>query len=92
MADDLIEEKIMADVSFEIKGKMVQPEDMTDVLDILFLKHLRERINTSAASISCKEHCGELSVLVKGQDLNNLTYEMSGCCEDLIKKIRKKIK
>ena len=87
-----IEEKTVVDVSFEIKGKMVQPEDMPDVLDILFMKHVREKINSSTASIRCNEHFGELSVLVKGQDLNNLTYEVSGCCEDLIKKAKKKIK
>jgi hypothetical protein len=33
----------MVDISFEINGKIVQPDDMTDALDILFLKHIREK-------------------------------------------------
>ena len=82
----------MVDVSFKINGKMVMPNDMTDVLDILFLKHLTEKINGSVASIRCNTHGKQPSVLVEGQDLDNLNYEVSGCCEDLVKKVKRKIK
>ena len=82
----------MVDVSFEIKGKRIEPDNMTDVLDILFLKHVSEKIKASVASIHCTKHDEQPSILVKGQSLDNLNYEISGCCEDLIKKIKKKIK
>ena len=82
----------MVDVSFEIKGEKVQPENMKDVLDILYLKHIRKKITSSIASIRCSEHGRQASVLVKGENLDNLDYEVSGCCEDLIKKVKKKIK
>lgn len=81
----------MVDVSFEIKGEKVQPDSMKDVLDILYLKHIREKINSSIASIRCNEHGKQASVLVKGQNLDNLDYEVSGCCEDLIKKVKKRL-
>ena len=82
----------MVDVSFEIKGKKIEPDDMTDVLDILFLKHISEKIKASVASIHCTQHDKQPSILVKGQNLDNLNYEISGCCEDFIKKVKKKIK
>ena len=82
----------MINVSFEIKGERVGPDDMTDVLDILFLKHVSEKIKDSVASLSCAKHHKQASILVKGQSLDNLNYEVFGCCEDFIKKIKKKIK
>jgi len=82
----------VVDVTFKIKGKRVEPGDMADVLDILFLKHVREKIKASVESIRCTKHDKQLSVLVKGQSLDNLNYEISGCCEDFIKKVKKKIK
>ena len=82
----------MAEVSFEIKGERVQPDNMKDVLDILFLKHIREKINNSTASIRCNEHGRQASILVKGQNLDNLDYEVSGCCEEFVKKVKKRLK
>ena len=82
----------MVDVSFEIKGEKIQPESMTDVLDILFLKHVREKIQASVASICCKKHDKQPSILVKGPNLDNLNYEVSGCCEDFINQVKKKLK
>ena len=82
----------MIDISFEIKGEKIQPENMADVLDILFLKHVREKINASVASICCKKHDKQPSILVKGQNLDSLNYEVSGCCEDFVNQVKKKLK
>jgi len=81
----------MVDVSFEINGKNMQPDDMTDVLDILFLKHIRRKINDSVASICCNKHGKQPSILIKGQSLDDLSYVVSGCCEEFINKVKKKI-
>ena len=81
----------MVDVSFEINGDNMEPDDMKDVLDILFLKYVRKRINESVASICCKIHGKQPSVLVKGQSLDDLSYVVSGCCEEFINKVKKKI-
>ena len=82
----------MVDVSFEIKREKIQPESMTDVLDILFLKHVRKKIKDSVASIYCKKHDKQPSILVKGPNPDNLNYEVTGCCEDFINQVEKKIK
>ena len=86
-----LKEVEMVDVSFEINGKNMQPDDMTDVLDILFLKYVRKKINESVASVCCKIHGKQPSILVKGQSLDNLRYVVSRCCEEFINKVKKKI-
>ena len=82
----------MIEVTFEIKGKTVQPDNMTDALDILFLKHVREQINDSIESVRCNKHGEQASVVVRGSNLDNLNYEVSGCCSDFTKKIKKRLK
>ena len=65
---------------------------MPDVLDILFLKHIRDVIENSLASVHCPKHNREPAVKVLGPSIDNLTYEISGCCQDLIEKTRENIK
>jgi hypothetical protein len=81
----------MVEITFEIKGKAIDPESMRDVLDILFLKHLREELISHLGSVHCEKHGREPTIKVKGQSLDNLTYEVSGCCNDFIEKIEEKI-
>ena len=82
----------MVDVCFEINGKIVEPDNMKDVLDITFMKYIRERIEESMAPIRCTIHDRQPTILVKGKNLDNLNYEVSGCCEELISKVHKCLK
>ena len=82
----------MAEISFEIKGKTIEPDGMKDVLDILFLEHLREKIQNCLEPVRCEKHGHEPCVKVKGQDVDSLTFEVSGCCQDIIRQAQEKIK
>lgn len=82
----------MSEISFEIKGKTIEPDGMKDVLDILFLEHLREKIQNCLEPVRCEKHGHEPCVKVKGQDVDNLTFEVSGCCKDIIREAQEKIK
>ena len=64
--------KTMLDISFEINGEEVKPESFKDVLDIVFLRHIRESIEESIGSIRCKEHGKQPTIKVKGQTLITL--------------------
>jgi hypothetical protein len=79
----------MVDISFEINGEAVLPDSMTDVLDILFLKHVREKIEANCSSINCLEHGGTPSIIVKGENIDSLEYEVYGCCDDFVNKVKK---
>jgi len=82
----------MVEVTFEIKGKEVEPEGMKDVLDIIFLEHLRGEVRDCLGSVQCKKHDRMPKVKIKGQSLDNLTYEVSGCCPEFIEEVKEKIK
>ena len=82
----------MIDISFEINGKTVEPENMKDVLDITFMKHIRESIENTCATIRCPEHGGKPSIIVKGKDLDTLSYEVTSCCEKFINEIYNRLK
>ena len=82
----------MADISFEIKGQLIEPDSMPDILDILYLKHIREKLENSTDAIRCRKHAAKPAIKVKGDSLETLRYEVTGCCEDLIEETRKKIK
>lgn len=82
----------MIDISFEIDGRTVQPDSMVDALDILFLKHVREKINDSIESACCTIHGKKPSVTVRGSSIDNLSYDVSGCCKEFVEKVKKKLK
>jgi len=82
----------MVDISFEIKGEAVEPHDMKDVLDVMFLEHLYHEICNRFGTLRCEKHGLEPKVKVKGQSLDDLNYEVTGCCNELINEARKKIK
>ena len=82
----------MVDISFEINGNAIEPDGMKDVLDILFLEHLREKIQNCLGSVRCEKHGFGPRVKVKGQDVDHLTFEVSGCCKDIIREAQEKIK
>jgi len=81
----------MVDVYFEINGETVQPDSMSDALDILFLKHVTEKIEESCSSMRCMKHGGKPSVIVRGENLDTLEYEVQGCCKDFVNKIEKRL-
>ena len=81
----------MVDVSFEINGEIVQPDSMSDALDILFLKHVSEKIEDTCSSICCMRHGGKPSIIVKGVNIDTLEYEVYGCCEEFVDKIKKRL-
>ena len=82
----------MVEVKFEIQGKEVEPEGMKDVLDVIFLEHLRGEVRDSLGSAQCKKHDCRPKVKIKGESLDNLTYEVSGCCRKFIEEVEEKIK
>jgi hypothetical protein len=82
----------MVDISFEIQGEAVEPHDMKDALDVMFLEHLINEISNRLGSLLCKKHGLEPKIKVKGQSLDTLNYEITGCCNDIINEARKKLK
>ena len=82
----------MIDISFEINGRKVSPRNMGNALESAVLKSVQESITKSVGSVRCPEHVQKPKVKVKGRNLDSLSFEVSGCCDQLIETVKKKLK
>ena len=82
----------MFDISFEINGRKVNPNDMEDALESLILSQVAESVKESVGNLLCAEHGQSPKIKVKGRNLDNLSFDISGCCDDLIEKVHAKLK
>lgn len=80
----------MLDISFEINGRKVNPNNVKDVLESAILSQVAESIKKSVGNLRCTEHGQAPRIKVKGCNLDNLSFDISGCCNDLIEKVRAK--
>ena len=76
----------MIDISFEINGKKVNPNSFGNAIEQAMLSEITNSVNKSLYSVSCPTHHQKPKVLIKGKNLNNLSFEISGCCDELIQK------
>ena len=82
----------MFDISFEINGKKVNPNNMADALESAVISDIADSIKKSVGNIKCSEHGKSPKVKVKGRNLDNLSIEVNGCCDALIEKVSAKLK
>lgn len=82
----------MLDISFEINGRKVKPNNVGDALENAVVSSVAESIKKSVGSIRCKEHNQSPIIKVKGRSLDSLSFEVSGCCEALTQEITEKLK
>lgn len=80
----------MLEISYEINGKKVNPNNIADALEKAVLQQFSESIKKSVGTIRCSEHKQSPKVLLKGKSLDNLSIEVSGCCDDLVKRVSKR--
>ena len=84
----------MADISFafQIAGTMIDPADIED-------KELAADINDIVGSILdlvgdlvCSEHSEAPRFLCTGENFDEISVETHGCCDMLIKEVKKRMK
>jgi hypothetical protein len=58
------------------------------------LSGVAESIKSSVGSISirCAEHGQAPKIKIKGRNIDNLSFDVSGCCDSLINKVEAKLK
>lgn len=76
----------MIGISYEINGKKVNPNNIGDALESTMFQQIGESIKKAVGSLRCTKHNQAPKVLVKGKSLDNLSIEVSGCCDSLIRK------
>lgn len=55
------------------------------------VKAITERVKKTVGTLRCADHAKSPTVKIKGSFLKNLSFEVSGCCEELISKVKKKL-
>ena len=82
----------MIDISFEINGRKVSPRSMGNALESALLQSMQESITKSVGSARCPDHGQRPKIKVNGRNLDSLSFEVSGCCDQLINTVKKKLK
>lgn len=82
----------MIDISFEINGRKVSPRNIGNALESALLESVQKSITAAVGSVQCPEHGQKPKIKVKGRSLDSLNFEVSGCCEQLIESVKKKLK
>lgn len=82
----------MIDISFEVNGRKVSPRSMGNALESALLQSVQETITRSVGSARCAQHGQRPKIKVKGRKLDSLSFEVSGCCDQLIDTVKKKLK
>ncbi len=82
----------MIDISFEINSRKVSPRNIGDALESAMLQSVQESIAKAVGSARCPEHHQSPKIKVKGRNLDSLSFEVSGCCDQLIETVKKKLK
>ena len=81
----------MTDISFEINGKKVSPHNMDNALESTLLQSVQTSISRAVGSTLCPQHGQKPTIQVKGRKLDTLSFEVSGCCDQLIEIAKKKL-
>lgn len=81
----------MIDIKFQIGGRPVNSKNTKGAIEGAILDSVQNSIKKSVGTVRCSEHGSSPIVLVNGRSLDNLSFEVSGCCEDLIEKVKEKL-
>ena len=81
----------MIDISFEINGKKVSPRNVGDALESAMLQSIQDSISKAVGSAHCPEHGQKPKIKAKGRNLDLLKFEVSGCCDNLIEEVKRKL-
>jgi hypothetical protein len=80
----------MIDVKFEIGGRQVDPSNIGDAIEAMLLQAIAEDIHKKVSSIRYPETGEAPVVLVRGNDLEHLSIEVSGS-EELVRLISEQL-
>lgn len=81
----------MLDIHFEINGRRIAPNKMADALEAAMYQEIKDSIADRVKSVRCPEHGGRPTITIKGRNIESLKAEITGCCDNLINEVRKKL-
>lgn len=80
----------MIDISFEINGRKVNPNQMSNVLEKAVVQELKDKLSREIDSIRDPKTGQRPRLKVKGHNLNHLSIEVEGS-PDVIEMVNKRL-
>ena len=80
----------MIEITFEINGRKVNPNRIGDAFEAAALETVKKQIVERVGSIRDPRTGERPKIKVKGRDLNNLSFEVTGS-EELIQRVKEKL-
>ena len=80
------------DICFEINGKKVDLDHFGDELEIAVLNEMASNVKEKLKSVVCKTHNERPIVKIIGANGGELSWEIGGCCQQLINDATAKLK
>lgn len=81
----------MIDITYEVGGRKVSPNQFGNELEKAILTEIADNVKKALGSVTCPDHGKSPNVTIKGRDINNLSWEVSGCCQKVIDLATKKL-
>jgi hypothetical protein len=83
----------MADISFAFKigGETIDPSEIKDEAVSTILESIVESVVDRIEDLECEEHKEAPRFLCTGEDFNDLSIQVFGCCDKLIKTVEEKL-
>ena len=82
----------MIDISVEIGGRKVNPKNMKDEIEGMIVSGIVDSVKKSVRGIRCSEHGKTPRMKIIGRNIDNLSIEVSGCCDALKDQVQRKLK
>ena len=78
-------------ISFVINGQKITPMRESSSIDEILAAALQDKIEELIGSVRCHEHGTPPEVIGKGENINHITFQISGCCEKFIAEVEAKL-
>lgn len=81
----------MFDIKFKINGRTVRPNQITNELEKAMLQEISNSIKKAVSSVRCPTHGEAAQILGTGRTIDKLKFEVTGCCDELISEVRRRL-
>ena len=78
-------------ITFKINGRKVHPNKVGDALEAATIESIKKQIIAKVVSIRDPQTGERPRIKIKGRDLRNLSFEVSGS-EELIQRVKERLR
>jgi hypothetical protein len=79
------------EIRYEINGRRIDPRNVRDAIESAVLGAVSDSISQKLRSCRCPDHGGTPKLIGKGRSVDKLNFEISGCCDNLIAEVKRRL-